>query len=282
MRDDAQIMNDCPDFVSVGSMLKAHPQVEGGRRIMYFEASNEGLDQQNDVIMSKALDEAKDFYLRYGNVDIDHFTLIGAKLGIPNYSSYEIGRPLEVAQRGGSTFVKSEIYQGDGPAAEKANMVWAGLTEIKPAQRWYPSVGGQVLAKSIEVGDDGQRRARVSKVRWSNVGLSKTPVNQHVGTCEVVPIGTFAKALTAGYATDSAALSGGSALRIQSLDPVTNYFDQRERLAADVRAGRVSGGSRAKNLVAHASKMFGLSPDAAAETVERFMRDLKSQMEKRA
>lgn len=281
MVNDAALMDACPDFVSVGSMLKAHPQVEGGRRIMYFEASNEGLDQQSEVIMAKALSEASGFFKKFGNIDIDHYTLIGAKLGIPNYSSYEIGQPLDVGQRDGSTFVKAEIYQGDGPAAEKANMLWASLVDLKPAQRWYPSVGGAVLAKSIEVDPKTQsRRARVSKVCWSNVGLSKTPVNQHVGACEVVPIGTFAKALTAGYASDSADLAGGQALRIQSLDGAPkNYFDLRERLSADLRAGRVDGGGRIKNLVAHATGVFGLSPDEAADHIERFMRDIKSNLE---
>ena len=279
MVTDAALLDECPDFVSVGSMMKAHPQVEGGRRVLYFEASNEGLDQQDEVIMSKALGDAKDFFLRFGNIDIDHYTLLGAKLGIPNYASYEIGRPLDVGQRNGSTFVKAEIFSGEGPIAEKANMVWASLVDLKPAQRWYPSVGGSVLAKSIEVDPKTQaRRARVSKVRWTNVGLSKTPVNPHVGVCDVVPMGTFAKALTAGYGTDSASLSGGAALRIQSLDGVKSYWDFRERLATDIRAGNIVGGVSSKNLVAHAASVFGLSPDDAAGHVERFMRDLKSKL----
>lgn len=282
MVTDAALLDSCPDFVSVGSMLKAHPQVEGGRRIMYFEASNEGVDQQSEVIMAKALSEASGFFKKFGNIDIDHYTLIGAKLGIPDYASYEIGQPLDVGQRDGSTFVKAEIYAGEGQAAEKANMVWSSLVDLKPAQRWYPSVGGSVLAKSIEVDPKTkERRARVSKVRWTNVGLSKTPVNQHVGTCDVVPMGTFAKALTAGYATDSMDLAGGQALRMQSLDGVKSYWDFRERMATDLRAGQVSGGTSVKNLIAHAMGVFGLSHDDAAGHVERFMRDLKSKLERK-
>jgi hypothetical protein len=268
MLSDASLYDACPDFVSVGSLLKAHPTVEGDRRILYFEASNEGVDQQNEVIAAKALSDASDFFLRYGNIDIDHYTLIGAKLGIPDYPAYEIGRPVDVGQRGASTF--------EGRMADKANMVWSSMVDLNPPQRWYPSVGGQVLAKSIEVDPTTKaRKAVVSQVRWSNVGLSKTPVNQHVGTCETVPVGVFAKALTAGYGSDSAALAGGGALRIQSIDTgVKSYWDFREKLAGDVRGGLVQNPT-AKTLVDHAAEKYGLSRDVAAGHVERFMRDLK-------
>lgn len=283
MVTDASLLSDCPDFVSVGSMLKAHPQSDGGRRFLYFEASNEGVDQQSEMIMAKALADAAPFYLKFGNVDIDHYTLLGAKLGIPNYASYEVGRPVDVGQRGGSTFVKSEIFQGVGPLAEKANMVWDSLTALNPPQRWYPSVGGSVLSKSIEVDPVTQmRRARVDKVRWVNVGLSKTPVNDHVGVAAAVPMGTFAKALTAGYGSDSATLAGGGALRMQSLDGVKSYWDFRENLSSALRAGQVAGGSSAKDLAAYAVRMFGLSQDAAAAHVERFMRDLKQGLKRKS
>lgn len=292
---DAALLEACPDYVSVGSLLKAHPQEDGGKRFIYFEASNEGLDQQDEVVLAKALAESKDFYLRYGNVDLDHLTQIGARAGIPDYPSYEIGQPVEVGQRGGSTFVKSQLYsavsaRATTPMVEKANMVWDGLTKLDPPQRWYPSVGGSVLQKSIVVDEATQaRKAVISKVRWSNVGLSRTPVNQHVSACAAVPIGAFAKCLaaqgvielsktlTAGYGTDTAALAGGAALRQQSLDgAVKNYWDFRERLATALRERAAGEKPRSADLVRFAAKRFGLSQDEAAEYVERFVRDLQS------
>jgi hypothetical protein len=297
---DEQLLAGIPEFLSIGSMLKATPQMDGGNRIVYFEASNEGLDQQGEVIAAKALSESAEYFKRYGNIDIDHYTLIGkpnaeqGRPGIPGCELYEIGRPLDVRQRDGTTFVKAEIYSGTGPAAQRANDFWSSVTDLNPPQRWYPSVGGSVLAKSVELDKNGMRKAIIKKVRWNNIGVSKTPVNQHVGTCATIPLGAFAKswtsagldfakALEAGYGTDAAALTGGSAMRKQSLDGVVqSYFDFRNKLAGEMRKGAAGKNPGARELVAYAGKQFGLSSDQAAEWCERFMRDLKNGLTKRS
>lgn len=295
MQNDAQLLAGIPDYLSIGSMLKATPSVDGGSRIVYFEASNEGLDQQGEVVAAKALAESAEYFKRYGNIDIDHFTLIGAKAGIPDYPMYEIGRPVDVRQTGATTFVKAEIYSGAGPAAERANMFWSSLTEINPPARWYPSVGGSVLEKAVEVDPTTKmRKAIIKKVRWNNIGVSKTPVNQHVSTCATVPVGAFAKcwtaagldlmkALEAGYGTDAAAMAGGAAIRKQSLDHrIHSYFDFRNKLAGGMRTGTVGKNPGARELVEFAARTFSLPHDQAAEWVERFMRDLKNGLNKRS
>lgn len=296
MHDDAQILATVPDVISVGAFLKASPSVEGGKRILYFEASNEGLDQENETIAAKALLESKDYFLRYGNIDIDHYTVIGPKLGIPKYQSYEIGRPIDVGQLNGSTFVKAEIYAGQGPIAEKANEFWSSLTDVTPPHRWYPSVAGKVLNKQVEVDPKSQmRKAIINAVRWLGVGVSKTPVNQHVGVCATVPMGVFAKSLTAsggldiakaleaGYGTDAAALTGGAALRRQSLQGApANYFDLRNRLSARIlEAAKAGSNPSSQDLVEHCRSEYGMSDDESAEHVERFMRDLKAGLERK-
>lgn len=301
MRTDAQLLAGIPEFLSIGNMLKATPHVADGRRIVYFEASNEGLDQQNEVIAAKALAESADYFRRYGNIDIDHYTLIGkpdpmkGRPGIPGCELYEIGRPVDVKQDGKTTFVKAEIYSGSGTAAERANDFWSSITDLSPPQRWYPSVGGSVLAKSVEIDPATKlRKAVVSKVRWTNIGVSKTPVNQHVGVCATIPIGAFAKswtaagldfakALEAGYGTDSATMSGGAALREQSLDRgIHSYFAFREKIAGGMRAGTAGQNPGARQLVEFATNQLGIPLDQAAEWVERFMRDLKNGLNKRS
>lgn len=285
MMNDEELLAGVPDYISVGSMLKATPAMEAGERICYFEASDESLDVQNEVVAAKALAESADYFLRYGNIDIDHFTMIGAKAGIPDYPLYEIGRPVDVRQRDGRTFVKAQIYSGTGRAAERANQFWSSLTEINPPARWYPSVGGAVLQKSVEIDPDTKmRKAIIKKVRWSNIGVSKTPVNQNVPNCATMPIGAFAKsmtaagldlskALTAGYGTDAAALTGGSALRKQSLHGARDYSRMREFVAAAIRDDRIKA-PFASSIMSFAVDEFGLSEDEAAEFTERLMRDI--------
>lgn len=301
MQNDAQLLAGIPEYLSIGNMLKATPHMDGGQRIVYFEASNEGVDQQDEVIAAKALAESAEYFKRYGNIDIDHYTLLGkpdpqrGRPGIPGCELYEIGRPLDVRQDGKTTFVKAEIYSGAGPAAQRANDFWSSITDLNPPQRWYPSVGGSVLAKSVEVDPrTGLRKAIVSKVRWNNIGVSKTPVNQHVGTCATIPLGAFAKswtsagldfakALEAGYGTDSMVLAGGGALRQQSLDHrIHSYFDFRNKLAEEMSSGGTGKNPGARELIEHAAKKFSIAPDRAAEWVERFMRDLKNGLNKRS
>lgn len=293
--NDCELLASCPDYLSIGSMLKATPMQEGGKRYVYIEASNEALDQQNEVVMQKALKDSADWFLRYGNLDIDHYTQIGAKVGIPNYNSFEIGQPLEVSFADGKTFVKGEILSGAGPVAATANEFWSSMVDRDPPAKWYPSVGGVVQERAIEIDPNTKmRKAFIKKVRWSNIGFSKTPVNQAVPTVATVPFGAlakswsasgldFAKALESGYGTDSATLTGGAALRTQSMDHgPANYFDFRNKLAADMRSGAIGKNPGLHDLVRYCVKKFSLSLDEAAEWVERFARDLKIGLNQRS
>ncbi len=297
--NEAQLLAAVPDFLSIESMFKAMPSEEGGKRFIYFEASNEKVDQQGESVLAKALEASSDHYLKFGNLDLDHYSLLGkpnpAKgwAGLPNPEQYEIGRPVSVRIDGSRTFVKAQLYTGSGALAKNANMVWESMTTLNPPARWYPSVGGAVLAKSIKIDPATKNKvAVVEKVRWTNVALSRTPVNQNLPSAQIVPFGALvkcwgahgldlAKAITAGYGTDSAGLVGGGALRMQSLDRrVANYFDFREAMSDALSSNRVQQ-MNAQGMVAFGAKEFGLSQDEAAEYVERFMRDVKTGLKKR-
>lgn len=286
--EEISMLAALPSYISISQMLKATPVVESGERFIYLEASNEVLDQQNEIILAKALEDSSPYYLKFGNLDIDHYTQIGAKAGIPNYELYEIGRPVDVKVKDGTTFVKGQIYSGSGPAAEKANAFWSSLTELNPPARWYPSVGGAVIEKSVVIDPDTKaKRAVIKKVRWSNIGFSKTPVNANLATVSTVPFGAlaksygaggfdFTKALEAGYGTDAATLTGGAALRVQSLHGgVLSYWDFRDQLANAISNHEVKAASPA-GLVKFAQQRFGMSPDIAAASVERFLGDLEN------
>lgn len=291
-RSDDDLLGQVPDVLCITDMLKATPRVEDGQRIIYIEASNEAVDHQGEVVMAKALADSADYYLRHGNLDIDHYTLIGPRMGMRDSNLYEIGRPLDVTCRDGKTFVKGVVYAGTGPAAEQANNFWSSMTDINPPQRWYPSVGGAIPAGGKVVDIDPktkQRRVLVKATRWTNIGFSKTPVNPAVPTVSTVPFDAlakswtadgidFAKALTAGYGTNAASLSGGAALRKQSLwgAQVASYAEFRDAILQALRSGAAGASPSARGLVAYAAQHLGLDPSTAADHVERFLGDARA------
>lgn len=289
MRSDEQLLGQVPDFLSFESMLKATPAEEAGGRFIYLEASREQKDQQNEIILSKALGDSAEHFLKFGNLDIDHKSMpsVARRYGIEQPELWEVGVPVDVKFREGATFVKARLFSGDTPLAQRANMVWDSMTKLDPPKRWYPSVGGAVMEKSIRVDPKTRERvAVVSKVRWSNLAISQQPVNQHVDGISTVPFGALAKSWTAdgliicktleaGYGSDVSSLTGGSALRVQSLHGVpASYVDFRDALAGEIGDGKV--GQSKTDLVKHCGEVFGLSSDAATEWVTRFLRDLKS------
>lgn len=296
MVNDEQLLAGIPDFLSVECMLKATPAQEGAERFVYIEASNEGRDQQNEIVLAKALEESADHFLKFGNVDIDHKSMpaIASMYGIAVPEEWEIGVPVETRVDGRSTFVKARLYSGDTPLASRANMVWDSMTRLRPPKKWYASVGGKPLAKAIRLDPKtGDKVGVVSKVRWTNLALTAQPVNQHVSGVSTAPFGVlakswcadgfvFSKALEASYATDAAGKTGGAALGMQSLDGAPHsYFDFRERMAAALKAGKVAKQSM-DGLIDYAAQQFSLSADEAAEWVDRFLSDLKSGLTKRS
>ena len=198
---------------------------------------------------------------------------------------------MQAVVDGKRSFVKAQLYQGDTPVARHANTVWDSLTKLNPPGRWYPSVGGAVLEKAYEVDPDTQGRIGVIKrVRWTNVALSRTPVNQALPTAATLPFGVFAKCwlpdgglnltkaegLVAGQHYAIADQTGGEALPAQSLGrKIQSYWEFRDALSADIRDRKVKADRKNPNaLLAHCGQHYGLSPDTAAEHLERFFGDL--------
>lgn len=284
-------------LLSIPDLLKATPQTEGDHRYLYLEASNEVRDLEGEVVQAKALQESADYFLRYGNFDIQHRSFVGQANGDPDYYLHEIGRPIEVKADGTRTFVKGEIYHGPTRLALAANDFWDSLTILQPPARWYPSVGGKIEAAEKRYNPDTNERTRViTKTLWSNIGFSRTPVNSAVPMVSTMPFGVLAKcwgmdglnvdqaaslmkALEAGYGTDVATLSGGAALREQSLDGAPQTYETfREKMAADLRNGKCGRNKGA--MVEHAKRAFGLGHEKAGEHVAQFLADMKAGLQK--
>jgi hypothetical protein len=287
MLNDEQLLSSLPEFMVFETMLKATPATEGMDRIIYVEASKEAKDIEGEIVLSKALKESAEYFLKFGVLDLDHKSMpsVAQKFGlIPE--EWAIGQPMAVRFDGDMTFVKAKLYAGDTPLATKANNVWDGMTKLNPPARYYASVGGQVLGREIRIDPQtGDKIPVVSKTRWNNLALSSSPVNPHLNIASSAPMGIFTKslngyvmkALEASYSTDSAGLTGGGAMRMQSLDTsVKSYFDFRERLSAAIRARKAG-----RDFTNYAIRNFGLSHDQASDWVEKFLRGIDSSASRR-
>jgi len=186
---------------------KATPAMEGGERVIYMEASNEALDVQNERILASALESSKDYFLKYGRLDLDHATvwqmIRETKLDPSNPYAREIGRPLDVrfSRRPGDiprVWVKAAIFHSTDPHNKftaAANWFWDTL-QVSPPVPWYPSVAGSLLPGGREQDPLGTRV--IKGLRWHSIGLSRNPVNTSVQGVSVVPLEVFCKALSGG------------------------------------------------------------------------------------
>jgi hypothetical protein len=178
-------------------LIKA--EEHGGKWILYLQASNEGLDQESEVILSKALQEAKDYYLSHGVLSWDH------KHKLLHDPGFIVGEPLDVQfSKSNETLVKGWLYQKN-PIAKK---LWANIES--GAQKLGASVGGGILAKS---------KNQIAKVVWDETAITHKPVNDGtLGHVQIMPFSEFAKALMAGGGVDAASYSGGRALSPENMD----------------------------------------------------------------
>jgi hypothetical protein len=185
---------------------KSTPAIEGGERVLYMEASSEARDVQNEEILASALEDSKDYFLKYGRIDLDHATvwqmIRETKLDPANPYAKEIGRPLDVrvTRRPNDVarvWVKAAIFKGqkDNDFAKAANWFWNTM-EVQPPVIWYPSVAGTLLPGGRTNLPDGGRR--LTKLRWHSIGLSRNPVNTNVQAASAVPLDVFCKAMREG------------------------------------------------------------------------------------
>jgi hypothetical protein len=231
---------------------KATPAIEGGHRVLYMEASSEARDVQNERILAAALEDSKDYFLKYGRIDLDHATvwqmIRETKLDPSNPYAREIGRPLDVrvTRKPGDVprvWVKCAIFKSSDPSnqfARAANWFWDTL-QVTPPAIWYPSVAGSLLPGGREDGPDGSRT--IKKLRWHSIGLSRNPVNTDLSPASTVPLDVFAKAMRPGNDLSAAlnALSQFSAPAPADADAALRH--------AGIQLPPVDGGSIPAGLV---------------------------------
>lgn len=194
-------------FIDPGSQFsKATPSIEGGERVLYMEASNQARDLQNETILADALNDSRDYFLKFGRIDLDHATMYQMiremRLDPGNPYAREIGQPVDVRytnQNGNPRiWVKSHIFSSSDPKNEfvrAANWFWQTL-QVSPRVRWYPSVSGALLPGGRVEQPDGRRV--IKSLRWHSIALTRNPVNPSLSEVSTVPLEVFCKALREG------------------------------------------------------------------------------------
>ena len=178
---------------------------EKNKWVIYIEASNEFRDKQYEIVLQKAMVEAKEGFLQEGTISWNH---LHKDETLKNDSPKNvIGEPLEVhfaGDEGKRTLVKGLLYYKNKVAQELMDNLESGST------RFGASIGGKKLSKSFA--------GEVDKVIWDEVALTYSPVNaKTLGRVSLTPMEEFAKALTAGGGVNPAEFTSGRAMIPESL-----------------------------------------------------------------
>ena len=178
---------------------------KSGKRIIEFEASNQEMDYEGDVITQQALLNSADYFVKNGFIDQDHMAELGANpeyswLGIRDPESWKVGKPLEVFDLGDHrTGVKAEIKSGlvNDPLTNKYDWLWQQLHN--EPDTWKASIFGYPGPDTEEGGctADGKScatRFLVKSFRWHSTALTRNPINKSIKhPVKIVMAKAFAK-----------------------------------------------------------------------------------------
>ena len=166
-------------------LVKARPPEQSGRRIVEVESSTEEIDLDGDVVMQSALINSAASFIATGHLDIDHLSEFGARMGIPDPSSYIVGRPLDVkAMPYRRTFVEGEIRRSlDGtedPVRNRYDELWKSLRSDPPVQ-WFASIYGFPIdvddCTKAECSSTRATRLVIKAIDWRSLAFTRTPKN---------------------------------------------------------------------------------------------------------
>ena len=195
-----------------GILFKADKKTDEDDWIIYIEASNENMDQEQETIMQKALKGASEYFLSHGVISWDH------KHKIKDDPQYIIGEPLQAGfTKSKKTIVKARLYKD----VDRAKGVWQAI--CSKSTRFGASVGGYTLSKNMKTGV-------IDEVFWDELAITNKPVNDDtMGKVQLVPFNNLVKALTAGGGVDASQFTGGRALIGETLMGVSDQIDPNTR-----------------------------------------------------
>lgn len=185
------MMND-RFIIDTNFLIKAEEN-EKGEKFVYFHASSEQKDSQEETVLQKALRESADYFLAEGVISYDHLhKSVNDDGRIEIRPEYIIGEPVDVKfsdDEYKNTFVKARLYVSDDAKSSLANEIWrmakSGSTRLRA------SVGGRILRRNANNSDI------IEKVIWDDLCATVKPVNKSLSGVSVYPLEEFAKSFSA-------------------------------------------------------------------------------------
>ncbi len=200
------MFGDSDYIIEIPAFVKASLSSDGTRKIT-FEASNESVDSEGDLIKQAALLGSAQTFLK-GHIDLDHLSEIGDRYGL-NPREFVVGRPLRVFDMGaGRTGVEGELFKGN----PHADTIWEELNQ-NPPQAWRASIYGfpmgdegliDVRKNNLSDNPYGATRFIVEKMVWKSIALTKSPVNDSItGTARIIKSKSFLARIAKDYGSYS-------------------------------------------------------------------------------
>jgi hypothetical protein len=199
-------VNHEPQPLIVQLPLGVTPRQDAEHRYLYCEASNElEIDHEGQIVLADMLWRSRHGFVRKGNFDINHFAWLGPGYNGIRDPSYVIGHPLEVRRDGANNngprvFVKGEIFSSlteppEGSSGEWANKFWHSAAEMRPAQRWFPSVYGDIPPGGVKViVRNGRKIHAIAQGDWLSIGFAMQVQHANLPAASTEPMGAFVKA----------------------------------------------------------------------------------------
>ena len=255
-------------------IIKAMPMDTTGRRIVEVECSTESVDYDGDIVMQSALLNAANDFVGFGHLDIDHLSEFGARMGIPDPSSYVVGRPMEVRDAGkGSTFVKGEISRAsDGrfdPVQNRYDEFWASL-QREPPVVWFSSIYGfPTDLDDCRNGTckSGATRYLIKALDWKSLAFTRTPKNTALSSpTRIVSAKSYLTEIAKAYGQQVFAPTAPPTMQGMQTPPIGS---QLPNTMADVWAHKactncgVHGAPSLLGYRRHFTKCMGFPPGAA-------------------
>jgi len=217
-RRDTEINQDV-HFEMELDIKKSLEESTEDKRIIYGYASTPDTDVENEIILSNNLDIS--YFVEHGYFNWDHEHSPYAILGFPYKEK------CVVSDNG--FYVEGELFK-NRPYADEVWGLIKSINESKAPRSLSFSIEGKILEREDNV---------IKKAMITEVAVTPRPVNPNATLHALIKsFKQTNKAMEAGYEVDPSKMTGGGALRVESMDgalhAITYVINNRDSILKEL------------------------------------------------